>query len=66
MPKKAFYGKMVECLHLPGHVAVITAYLSTNYNISELATVHRVTVLELHLTNLLKNHINWSFYVGDH
>jgi len=46
---------MVECWHLPGHVMFITAYLSANYSILELTTVHRVTVLELHLTDQLKN-----------
>jgi len=46
---------MVEHLHLPGHVVVITAYISTNYSILGLATVHRVTVLELHHTNQFKN-----------
>jgi len=44
---------MVECLHLPGHVVVITAYLSTNYSILGLATVHSITVLELYLTGQL-------------
>jgi len=30
---------MVEHLHIPGHVIVITVYPSTNYNILGLATV---------------------------
>jgi len=43
---------MVEHLHLPGHVVVITVYFSSNYSISGLATVHRI---KLHLTDQLKN-----------
>jgi len=36
---------MVECWHLPGYVVFITVYLSTNYSISALATVHTVEQL---------------------
>jgi len=50
----------------PGHVVVITAYPSTNYNILGLASVHRVTVWSYTLLINLKIYINWSFYVGGH
>jgi len=55
------HEKIVELLHLPGHAVVITAYPSANYSILGLATVHSITVLELHLTDQLR-----PFYVGGH